>query len=208
LNKKDVPAMTEHDRIHKALAAVMKATESSKAKWIVGGSASLMLRGLPLSTEPRDLDIYCDDKDVASLYESLKAFAIDEPTLSITDMYRSTLSHYLIHDVQVELVGGFHVRAGGNHYETMVRELLIPHAEQMQWIERANPAFIVPLAHELWFNFLRSRLDRVELIIQAFAEAPARHEAALHAIEASNALTLEAKRSLHHLMSVREAGGL
>lgn len=200
--------MTEHERIHKALAAVIIATRSSPVKWIVGGSASLMLRGLPLSAKPRDLDIYCDDEDVHCIYEALKAFALDEPALSITDMYRSKLSHYRIHDVQVELVGGFQVKACGSHYETMVRTLLVPFAEQVHLSEPLLAVSVVPLAHELWFNYLRGRMDRVELIAQAFAEAPALHRAALLAIEASNTFTMEAKLSLHHLISVGEAGGL
>jgi hypothetical protein len=208
LQKKDVPAMTEHERIHKALAALIEATDSCNAKWVIGGSASLMLRGLPLPAEPRDLDIYCDDEDISSIYESLKAFAVDEPTISVTNMYRSTLSHFLIHDVQVELVGGFQVQADGNLYETMVRELLIPHAEQIHLYEKECPVTIVPLAHELWFNYLRNRMDRVELIVEAFAEAPKNHEAALRAIEAYNSFTAEAKADVHHLISVREAGGL
>ena len=200
--------MTEQERIHNTLAAVIKATQSSSAKWVVGGSAGLMLRGLPLSAEPQDLDIYCDDEDVETIYESLKAYALDEPTISITELYRSKLSHFLIHDVQVELVGGFQVKVSGNHYETMVRKLLIPFAEQIPFSERALPAAVVPLAHELWFNYLRNRRDRVELIVQAMAEAPVRHADALQAIEASNTFTAEAKRSLHHLISEREAGGL
>jgi hypothetical protein len=206
--KKEVPAMTEHERIHKALAAVTKATQSSPAKWVIGGSASLMLRGLPLSAEPRDLDLYCDDEDVQSIYQALKTFALDEPAISITDMYRSKLSHFRIHDVQVELVGGFHVKACGSHYETMVRKLLMLFAEQVHLNEDELTVSIVPLAHELWFNYLRDRMDRVDLIAQAFAEAPALHEDALLAIEANNTFSMEAKRSLHHLISAREAGGL
>ncbi|OBZ17801.1 hypothetical protein [Bacillus sp. FJAT-26390] len=200
--------MTEHERIHKALAVLIDATGSCNANWVVGGSASLMLRGLPLPAKPRDLDIYCDDEDVASIYESLRAFAVDEPAISVTAMYRSTLSHFLIHGVQVELVGGFQVQAAGNLYETRVRELLIPHAEHIQLYEQECPVPIVPLAHELWFNYLRNRMDRVELIVQAFAEAPKNHEAALRAVETNNTFTAKAKENVHHLISVREAGGL
>lgn len=200
--------MTDHKRILNALAAVIRATDSSPSKWIVGGSASLMLRGLPLSAEPRDLDIYCDDEDVHSIYQALKEYAVDEPTVSVTGMYRSKLSHFLIHQVQVELVGGFQVFASGCHYETAVRELLVPFGKQIFVSGTSLMTSIVPLAHELWFNYLRGREDRVRLIIQAFAEAPDLHEGAYRAIELSNTFTEEAKYNLRRLITVREVGGL
>ncbi|WP_054024366.1 hypothetical protein [Bacillus sp. FJAT-28004] len=200
--------MSEHERIHKALVAVKKATETCQAQWIIGGSASLMLRGLELSKEPRDLDIYCDDVDVHILYKALDPFALDQPTLSVTDMYRSTLSHFLIHEIQVELVGGFEVNARGNRYETMVNKLLMPFSEQVVLNDADYSVAIVPLAHELWFNFLRERMDRVDLIVKAFAKNPMLHEEALLAIEKKNTFTAEARRSLHHLLSNRKAGGL
>jgi len=205
---KEVPAMTEHERIHKALAAVKKATESCQAQWIIGGSASLMLRGLQLSKAPRDLDIYCDEEDVHALYKALEPFAQDQPTLSVNHMYRSTLCHFLIHDIQVELVGGFEVSARGNRYETMVNEILMPYSEQVFLNDDDSCAAIVPLAHELWFNFLRERMDRVELIVDAFATNPLLHKEALLVIEANNTFTDEARSSLHHLLSNRKAGGL
>ncbi|OMF35171.1 hypothetical protein BK133_10675 [Paenibacillus sp. FSL H8-0548] len=199
--------MTEQQRIHKALAAIIKATEASSAKWILGGSASLMLRGLDLASEPRDLDIYCDDEDMYALYEALKPFAIDEPEFSVTDIYRSRLCHFQIENVQVELVGGFQVSAGGSSYRTMVRELLIPYSESVSLAGSGLTAALVPLAHELWFNYLRDRKDRVELIVEAFANLFSKHVDALHAIEASNTLADDTKGSLHQLISAKKVGG-
>ncbi|NIK77574.1 hypothetical protein FHS15_002710 [Paenibacillus castaneae] len=201
--------MTEKERIHKALAVIIRATESSSSKWIVGGSAGLLLRGVPMDAEPRDLDIYCDDEDVQSIYQALIEYAVDEPVISITGIYRSRLCHFVIENVQVELVGGFVVSALGCRYETEVRKLLMLYGEELTWAAISHPAVVVPLAHELWFNVLRGRMDRVELIINAFAEAPERHEEALRAIERNNTFTAEAKRSLSKWMGrEREAGGL
>lgn len=205
---KEVPAMTEMERIHNALAVVKKATEASSAKWVIGGSTSLMLRGLPLSALPRDLDIYCDEEDIAAIHKALEPYALDQPALSETGMYRSILSHYLIEGIQVELVGGFHVKASGSLYVTMVRNVLLAYSDLIELIETDIAVPVVPLAHELWFNFLRDRMDRVDLVAQAYAKAPALHERALLAIEEYNAFTAEAKRSLHLIISTREAGGL
>lgn len=200
--------MNEQSHIHKALATVIHATESSSFKWVVGGSAGLMLRGLSLSAQPRDLDLYCDEEDAYAIYMLLREYAVDEPTVSVTDMYRSMLCHFNIHHVQVELVGGFQVTALGCRYETNVRNLLVPYGEQVSLTDQSVLATIVPLAHELWFNALRGRQDRVELIVQAFAEAPAIHERALLAIEAENSFTEDAKQNLRRFIMEREAGDL
>ncbi|MDQ8735466.1 hypothetical protein [Paenibacillus sp. LHD-38] len=200
--------MTENARIHNALAVVKKATEASASEWVLGGSTSLMLRGFPLSALPRDLDIYCDEENIDAIHKALEPYALDQPAISETGMYHSILSHYLIHDIQVELVGGFQVKASGCHYETMVRKVLLDFSDHIYLSDVEVTVPIVPLAHELWFNFLRDRMDRVDLIVQAFAEAPALHGRAMHAIEAKNSFTAEALRSLHLILSNREAGGL
>lgn len=195
--------MADKLRIHKSLAAVAEATATNGLNWVVGGSAGLMLRGLPLAAEPRDIDIYCDDEDVHSIYESLKPMALDVPVVSETDLYRSTLCHFQIGHYQVELVGGFRVTAMDCCYQTDVKQLLIPYGDDIM-LER-HVVHVVPLAHELWFNALRGRDDRVELIAQAYAAAPGVHEAALQAIEANNRFAEYAKDRIHRLITVREA---
>ncbi|MBD2869645.1 nucleotidyltransferase family protein [Paenibacillus arenilitoris] len=198
--------MTDNEPIHEALAAIVHATASPGASWVVGGSAGLMLRGLPLAAEPRDLDIYCDDEDVALIYEALRQYAVDEPELSVTGMYRSRLCHFHIKGIQVELVGGFQVTADGCRYVTDVKNLLIPYGDVVSFGDGSREAAVVPLAHELWFNRLRGREDRVALIANAFAAAPGRHEEALEAIEAGNSFTAAAKSGVRRLIGLREAG--
>jgi hypothetical protein len=200
--------MTEMNDIQKALATVIQATESCPSKWVAGGSAGLMLRGIPLSAVPRDLDIYCDDEDLNSIFQSLGEFAVDEPAVSRTGTYRSILCHFYIQNVQVELVGGFQVKASGCHYKTAVRELLIPYGDRIKLGGTSQSVFVAPLAHELCFNVLRGRSDRVQLIVQAFTEACETHVGALQAIESSNTFTEAVKNSIRRLIIEREAGVL
>ncbi|WP_051250781.1 hypothetical protein [Paenibacillus harenae] len=199
--------MTETKLIYDALAAIIRATKPDISSWIVGGSAGLMLRGLPLTAEPRDLDIYCDEEDVFPVYEALKQYAVDVPALSITGMYRSTLCHFRIEGVWVEVVGGFQVAAAGCRYVTAVRELLIPFGDVIPLEDSPDAVAVVPLAHELWFNLLRERADRVELIAEAFAADPDRHEGALQAIEAGNSFTCDAKSVIRRILTRGKAGG-
>ncbi|WP_138753488.1 hypothetical protein [Paenibacillus sinopodophylli] len=193
--------MTVTEHTHLALAAIKQAIEPTLAEWVIGGSTSLMLRGLPLTAPPRDLDIYCDLEDVETIHTALMPYALDTPALSVTEMYRSVLSHYSVHGVQVELVGGFRVESSAGVYKTKVREMLLLFTEWVQLKDTMLKLPVVPLAHELWFNFMRGREDRVELIAKAYASSPAKHEAAFRAIEESNSFTKVAKETLRELLA-------
>lgn len=198
--------MKKASPIYNALAALAKLLHDSSAKWIVGGSAGLLLRGLPLSAMPRDIDIYCDEEDLPFIYAALQKYAVDAPHYSETNMYRSTLAHFEIEGMPIELVGGFKVDAAKSSYEVRVSELLIPFGERFSIPDCGYPLMVVPLAHELWFNQLRGREDRVELIAKAFMKMRGIHEPALQAIEKSNHFTAAAVDQVHQIISLEEAG--
>ncbi|AJY77183.1 hypothetical protein [Paenibacillus beijingensis] len=154
--------MDVRQQISEALAAAAAAGRAWGAQWVVGGSSGLLLRGLKLPAAPRDLDLYADEEDARALHRGLERYAVDVPAWSETDMYRSLLSHYVIHGVEVELVGGFIVTAKGCRYRAEVREVLRPYGENVRLLGR--DVTIAPLAHEFWFNLLRAREDRCTLI--------------------------------------------
>lgn len=196
--------MTDRAGINKALAAVIKLAGSGN--WVVGGSAGLLLRGITLTTQPRDLDIYCDHADMPRMHEALRRHAIDEPACSETSIYRSWLSHYELEGIRLELVGGFRVTAHDSVYNTEVREVLQPLGLPVRVDKELSAAHVVPLAHELWFNALRDRADRVQTIVEAFSSQPAVHEKALQVIERRNRLNPFAMREVRQWLSQREAG--
>ncbi|WP_338551740.1 hypothetical protein [Paenibacillus sp. KS-LC4] len=203
--------MSIRGRIEQALASIAQLTAGSGAPWVVGGSAGLMLRGAALTSEPRDLDLYTDEADVDCLHALLQPFATDIPVLDETGIYRSRLSHYLIDGVTVELVGGFVVRAHDSCYETQVRSLLLPYAEQMTvrgGSALAATVTVVPLAHELWFNVLRDRRDRYELIIEAYCEDEVRHSPALEQLESRNQLSAALKAQVRRWIAEQRVGQL
>lgn len=183
-------------RIESALASIVRATDGSGVTWIVGGSAGLMLRGLELSSEPRDLDIYSDEADFDRLYDMLQPFAVDKPLFDESGIYRSRLCHFLIDGVSVELVGGFVVKAHGCRYDTEVVSLLLPYSESFR-VSEGDAVPVVPLAHELWFNVLRDRPDRSQLIVEAYRADEKRHQEAMSELEKRNHFSEEAIRHVH-----------
>lgn len=191
--------MTDESNIIRALAAVNRLAGSGN--WVVGGSAGLLLRGFELPAKPRDLDLYCDEEDMRLLHDRLRPYAIDVPAYSETDIYRSWLSHYELEGVRVELVGGFRVTAFDCFYRTEVREVLLPLGLPVTTDGLAAASVVVPLAHELWFNALRGRPDRVKPIAEAFAADPSAHQKALGIIEARNSFSPDAVSEVHRWIS-------
>jgi len=188
-----------------ALAVLAARSAEAGAACVVGGSSGLLLRGIALGAPPRDLDIYADMSDAMALHARLADYATDVPRHSVTPIYESRLSHYLIDSTAVELVGSFVVQAHGCRYETRVRDLLLPLAEQAV-VDAGTTVAVVPLAHELLFNMLRGRDDRVETVAAAMAADPARHYAALDRLLAVSRMTEEAERRLQEALRAAERG--
>jgi hypothetical protein len=189
---KEVQRMAENpvSDVERAVKEAAERLSRSGVSWAIGGSAGLMLRGIKLEQPPSDLDLYVDMDDAAAAHSALASFATDRPVYSETEIYRSVLSHYSVFGVFVELVAGFVVSAVGSVYRTEVRSVLLPYAETVE-VDGVKVA-IVPLAHELWFNTLRGREDRVAAIAEAIAGSPAEHREALDAIAQRNPLSPEA----------------
>jgi len=178
-----------------AIAEAADLLDASGAGWVLGGSAGLALRGIALPSPPRDVDLYVDPEEAAAAHRALAAYAVDEQQTSETDIYRSILSHYVIGGVQLELVGGFVVRAKNCEYRTEVRGVLLPCAWRAELDGRRVP--VAPLAHELWFNTLREREDRTLLVAAAMRGRLSAHDAALREIEARNRLDASVMEAVH-----------
>jgi len=200
--------MNKDTSIEKALAAIVRLLADVEADWVLGGSSGLMLRGLPLQARPNDIDLYVDDNDYDQIYERLKPFASDIRQLSECGNYRSILSHFVIEGISVELVGGFVVRANGCRYVTEVSSLLKPYSDLYPVKDAEDMLYVpvVPVAHELWFNMLRSREDRITLIMDYYIKDESRHEEARRLLERRNVLTVEAKRQMSQRLASRQAG--
>lgn len=141
--------------------------------WLVGGSCGLLLQGVRLGAMPRDVDVYADDVHVNALHGLIKDLAVDEPEVSETDTYHSTLSHYKLDGYVMELVGSFKVRAMGSRYEVLVDKLLLKEARMVMIGDVRVP--LMPLGHELVFNVLRERPDRYEAIAAAMRTDLGKH---------------------------------
>jgi hypothetical protein len=171
--EKGVSIVQLSPQVLQALEMLQKALQDSGVKWLVGGSCGLLLHGIELAQRPRDLDIYLDEHEVETLFHDLQNWALDLPQISSTEIYTSSLSHYLVADMQVEAVGGFSVHKNGSLYHAEAAYFLQHYAlkVEVQGIVLA----VMPLAHELLFNMLRDRPDRYEVIAAAMLLKPELH---------------------------------
>lgn len=146
---------------------------ASDAGWMLGGSCSLLIQEVCLSKPPQDIDIYADSQTAVKIHNSWKEASIDVQEWNETSMYRSLLSHYTCCDCPVELVGQFHIQTSWCRYETVVHDVLWNHRIL---VSVGNQIIaIMPLSHELIFNLLRDRLDRVDAIAAVIRQHPDRH---------------------------------
>lgn len=173
----------------------------SEARWLLGGSCGLWLQGVGLATGPRDVDVYADYRDARILHGLLKDLAVDEPRLDESGIYSSELSHYSLGEYSLELVGGFRIETDSSSYTTEVTEVLAPEAQQIALEGASLP--LMPLAHELLFNLLRSRQDRYQAIAEVITTEPTRHVPLLKLLIARNRWSREHQRLLEELLSMK-----
>jgi hypothetical protein len=183
-----------------AVSLLAEKLRGCEARWVVGGSTGLSMRGASLERPPRDLDVYADRSSVPILFARLSEFAVDGPAQNETERYSSILSHYNMQNTIVELVGQFRVRALQSDYMTEVDDVLFPNAD----IHKMNgyEVRLVPLAHELIFNLLRERMDRAAIVGHLIANDPAHHLPLLHTLLEKNKIS---SKVAQHALSL--AGG-
>ncbi|WP_215176874.1 hypothetical protein [Paenibacillus albidus] len=147
-----------------ALLSVAELLSFSKEKnppiWLLGGSSGLLLHNVPLSSPPRDIDLYADLAAAERLHGALSAYAVGEPAADWSKGCYSLRSHYRVQGVAVELVCGFQISSGLSKYIVEV-ERLMQHAPLQDYFG-CEPVRLMPLAHELVFNMLRGRSDRYD----------------------------------------------
>ncbi|MFC5699873.1 nucleotidyltransferase domain-containing protein [Cohnella faecalis] len=187
-----------------ALAALADRLESCGAHWVVGGSTGLSIRGAELDRAPRDLDIYTDENQIPIMHAKLMELAMDMPTLSETELYRSVLAHYNAEGTVVELVGGFRVTALSSSYRTDVSAILYPQGDSVQIDGRE--VRLVPLGHELLFNLLREREDRAEAAGSLMRLEPEKHFPVLEKLLAANSISPEVAAKARRYAGGREDG--
>jgi hypothetical protein len=171
-------------QVLQAMELLQKSLRDSGVKWLVGGSCGLLLHGIELAQTPRDLDIYLDENEVDALFHALQNWALNQPQISTTEIYTSTLSHFLAADMKIEAVGGFSIHKNGSLYRVEAAYLWEQHSLRVE-VQGAVLA-VMPLAHELLFNMLRERPDRYEPIVSAILLKPEQHLPILQDLIARN----------------------
>ncbi|WP_199614967.1 nucleotidyltransferase family protein [Paenibacillus alkalitolerans] len=169
--------------LKQALTSLAERLSGCAEPWLVGGSSGLLLQGVALSAVPRDLDVYTDEPAL-SVHSLLAPLALDNPEYSRTDKYSSTLSHYLLCGVTLELVAGFQVDVAEASYRVRIREQMEAHAPEITMEGRTLR--LMPLAHELLFNLLRDRSDRYVSIADRMRTALPDHLPAVKALLRGN----------------------
>ncbi|ANA82027.1 hypothetical protein PVOR_13464 [Paenibacillus vortex V453] len=195
--------MTLNDlpELEKVLAAAIHRLNRAYTAWLLGGSCSLLLQDVKLDKPPRDIDLYTDAEGVHPLHETLASAAVDAPRLDQEGMYSSILSHYVINEVPIELVGSFQINSSGSSYRVEIESLLYQAAPESRIRDAA--VRLMPLSHELVFNVLRDRQDRYEAIGEAILKDKDNHIPLLQQLISRNRLSVEHLEILNRLMGLQ-----
>lgn len=195
--------------IQRALEVVYQTIQPLKLPWMVGGSVGLQLRGLPIEKQPRDVDVYIDETHMQMIHLALQDYALHQPVFSKTAIYQSTLGHYQIETIQVEIVGSFCVHARDCRYEVKVDEYanrFLTFTSLPSHIEIP----LMPLAHEYVFNLLRQRPDRYAPIAEMIQSNWLDHQPTMNYIlqhnEWSPEILLQMKNDLGQQQSAWQLG--
>ncbi|AOZ91381.1 hypothetical protein [Paenibacillus crassostreae] len=161
------------NELQQVLKMTAKCLNSTNQKWLLGGSCSLILQEVKVHIPPRDIDLYADAKAVEMLHTAIKKWSVDEQELNKEGLYSSILSHYVLNDAQIELVGDFRISSNTFEYSVKVEDTLWTDAPEIE-LDGVQMC-LTPLSHELIFNMLRERIDRYEAIAMRMREELEKH---------------------------------
>lgn len=186
------------ENIKRVLTEIAQAFDSTPHAWLLGGSCALWLQGVELINAPKDIDLFVDEPNAAVFHQLLAKWAVDEPRLDEDQSYSSLRSHYLRHEIEIELVGGFHIYPDQSSYQVEI-EMLNKHRCDV-WLNGVQIP-VMPLSHELLFNVMRQRSDRYEAIAAVMSRDWQAHLPLLENMIAQNQLNTVQMSTLQRLIS-------
>lgn len=170
-----------------AIAEVCRMLGPLQLEAPIGGSCGLAMQGVDIGKIPRDIDMYYDRVQRDILHSILLPYQKAAPHESETERYRSILSHYELEGCLVECVGAFEVRAYDSIYSVEIGGWMKNHTVQVT-VEGMDVT-LMPLVHELAFNLLRDRMDRVESIACVMRQDLVKHQAGVRDLVSSQSLS-------------------
>ncbi len=155
--------------IHPTYMAVLRqlSTElkESRVNWVVTGSLSFALQGLPV--EPHDVDIQTDKQGAYEIERRFSSQVSRKVTFSSTERMRSHFGALLIDGIVVEIMGDIQKRLEDGIWETP-----IDLRSQRQFIHVDGMTIpVLSLAYEAQAYLKLGRLERAEMLREAASRA-------------------------------------
>ncbi len=139
--------------------------KESRVNWVVTGSLSCALQGLPF--EPHDIDIQTDKQGAYEIERRFSSQVSRKVTFSSTERMRSHFGTLLIEGIVVEIMGDIQKRLEDGTWETPV-DL----RSQRQFIHVAGMTIpVLSLAYEAQAYLKLGRLERAEMLREAASRA-------------------------------------
>lgn len=135
--------------------------KGSQVMWVVTGSLSFALQGLPL--EPHDIDIQTDTEGAYEVERRFSSQVSRRVTFSSTERIRSHFGALLIEGIVVEIMGDIQKRLEDSTWETPMD--LKSHRQFVHVEDMEIP--VLALAYEAQAYLKLGRLERVAMLQEA-----------------------------------------
>jgi hypothetical protein len=115
------------------LGKIHKRLNKANVNWVVTGSLSFALQGVPV--KPNDIDVQTDETGAYEIERRFSEFVTKRVTFSSTKRIRSHFGELRIDGVKVEIMGGVQKRLENGSWEAPVklkRHKLVIEVEEMQ----------------------------------------------------------------------------
>jgi hypothetical protein len=102
----------------KAMRRIYKSLQNRPLNWVVTGSFSFALQGVPVT--PRDIDLQTDLAAALAIEQLLAKYVVRKVKFSTDDKIRSHFGELSIHGVKIEIMGDVQKRSEDGSWEKPV----------------------------------------------------------------------------------------
>lgn len=132
--------------------------------WVLGGSTALLLRGVRLQSQPRDIDIFTNREGANKINKLFGRYEVAKVMYRENHKYASYFGFFSIYGIRVEVIADLTIRGNGTLYYLHIDQSVISKAKGV--IVNGYAVKLLPLEEQLVSNMVKGNYDRVFQILE------------------------------------------
>jgi hypothetical protein len=135
--------------------------EAASINWVVTGSLSFALQGVPIT--PNDIDIQCDKAGAYAIEQLFSVFVVREVSLLITEKMRSHFGVLKIDGIDIEIMGDLQKRKADEEWEELEDLAIYKHFLEFEGMQIP----VLTLEYEYQAYMKLGRFERAQMLMNA-----------------------------------------